>query len=111
MPVDRKAQWSLVAAVWFIALSVAVFGFLIWRRIAPPAAAAPLTAQSLVPQANGSVRCPVTGESIQVGPDTPTVNYRGQTYYFATAKDSDGLDARTRFLMAPDRYVSPTAQP
>ena len=108
---DKKAQWSLVAAVWFIALSVAVFGYLIWRRVAPAGAAAPLTAQSLLPQANGSVRCPVTGEDLQVGADTPTVNYRGQTYYFSKAKDANGLDARTRFLMDPEHYVSPTAQP
>jgi len=109
--VDRKAQWSLVAAAWFIALNVAVFGFLIWRRVGPAAAAAPLTTQSLVPQANGSVRCPVTGESLQIRADTPTVNYRGQTYYFSTAKDANGLDARTRFLMDPEHYVSPSAQP
>ncbi|HTB34112.1 MAG TPA: hypothetical protein VK842_04570 [bacterium] len=108
---DKKAQWSLVGAAWFAALSVAGFGYLIWQRGGSPALPGPLTAQSLVPQANGTVRCPVTGELLQVGPDTPTVNYRGQTYYFSTAKDGNGLDARIRFLMDPDRYLSPTAHP
>ncbi|HTB35013.1 MAG TPA: hypothetical protein VK842_09125 [bacterium] len=108
---DRKAQWSLVGAAWFAALSVSLFSYLNWRRGGTGGAPAALTAQSLVPQSNGSVRCPVTGELIQVGPDTPTVNYRGQTYYFSTSKDANGLDARTRFLMDPDHYLSPPAQP
>jgi len=115
--VDKKAQWSLVAAAWFAALSVSLFSYLNWQRGAAPAPAggvAPAPAsgpQSLVPQANGTVRCPVTGELLLVKPDTPTVNYRGQTYYFSTTKDANGLDARTRFLMDPDHFLSPNAQP
>lgn len=107
---DKKALWSLVGAAWFAALSVGVFGYLIWRHGATQGQPGPLTAQSLVPS-NGSVRCPVTGELLTLGPDTPTVNYRGQIYYFSLSKDANGLDARTRFLMDPDRYLSPTAQP
>ena len=108
---DKKAQWSLVGAAWVAALSVAVFGYLNWRRTAPSAAQAQASAESLVPQANGTVRCPVTGELLQVGPGTPTVDYRGQVYYFSTSKDAQGNDARTRFLMDPDRYLSQASHP
>jgi YHS domain-containing protein len=102
---DKKAQWALVGAAWFLAGTVALFGWLAWQRFGvqkDPAAA-------LRPAADGTVRCPVTGEALQALSSTPQLVYQGQTYYFSAAKDAEGRDARTRFLMQPELYLHPSA--
>lgn len=118
---DKPAQWALVGAAWFLAVSVAVFGFLTWQRMGavrapsgPLAATAGATAGSTSPwalQSDGTAVCPVTGQRLQVGPDTPTVSYLGNTYYFSADKDASGADARTRFLMDPDSWLHRGATP
>lgn len=98
---DRPAQWALVGAAWFLAASVAVFGYLTWQRL------------GRVPMASGAAAsadpsyaiCPVTGARVLVGPATPKVVYMGHTFYFSGAVDSDGLDARSRFLMDPEAWL------
>lgn len=116
---DKPAQWALVAAAWFLALAVALFGFLAWQRLGRvrlpvPAAAAPATPASPAgagqPPVPATAVCPVTGRTVTVGPDTPRVTYRGRTYYFSTDTDAQGNDARTRFLMNPESWLSGTAQ-
>jgi YHS domain-containing protein len=102
---DKKAQWALVGAAWFLAGTVALFGWLAWQRFGVQKD--PLAA--FHPAADGSVRCPVTGETLQAVSSTPQIVYQGQTYYFSTAKDGEGRDARTRFLMQPDLYLHPGA--
>jgi hypothetical protein len=122
--VDKPAQWALVGAAWFLAVSVAVFGFLAWQRLGavrpqagPPAAsvagpaAAAGSASPWALQPDGTALCPVTGQRVQVGPDTPTVTYLGNTYYFSGDKDASGQDARTRFLMDPDSWLHRGAAP
>jgi hypothetical protein len=121
--VDKPVQWALVGAAWFLAGSVAVFGFLTWQRlgsIRTPAGtlAAPLgnaaatgSSSPWALQSDGTALCPVTGQRIQVGPDTPTVTYLGNTYYFSGDKDASGQDARTRFLMDPDSWLHRGAAP
>jgi YHS domain-containing protein len=105
---DKKAQWALVGAAWFMALTVAGLGWLAWQKFG--ATKDPLAA--FVPAGDGSVRCPVTGEKLQALSGTPQVNYQGRTYYFSGAVDGEGRDARTRFLMEPERYLHPqTAAP
>ncbi|HTB22256.1 MAG TPA: hypothetical protein VK914_06085 [bacterium] len=105
---DRPAQWALVGAAWFLALSVAVFGYLAWQRLERVAPSSPQeTAAAAVwaVQSDGTALCPVTGERVSVGPDTPRVTYLGRTYYFSGEKDSSGVDARTRFLMDPESWL------
>jgi YHS domain-containing protein len=100
---DKPAQWALVGAAWFLAISVAVVGFLALERLGPAhpeAAAAGVSVQDA-----GAVLCPVTGKRIIVGPDTPKVIYLGKTYYFSDDRDADGVDARSRFLMDPESYL------
>ncbi|MGH7441502.1 MAG: hypothetical protein ACREKE_02385 [bacterium] len=106
---DKPAQWALVGAAWFLALAVALFGFLCWQRLghARPvlvSEAAVATAAAPSPPVQTAV-CPVTGEHIVVGPDTPQVVYLGRTYYFSADRDAQGNDARTRFLMNPDAWL------
>lgn len=101
---DKKAQWALVGAAWFLALSVAALGWLAWRGLAGPGAA-PLGAAGAV--RGGLARCPVTGESVQALSSTPQVDYLGTVYFFSTARDGEGRDARTRFLMDPGAYLKP----
>jgi YHS domain-containing protein len=100
---DKKVQFSLVAAAWFAAFSVAVFGYLAWQRGLPGADGA----DGAAAVAGATAVCPVTGRTVAVGPDTPKVVYLGRTYYFSGDKDADGHDARTRFLMDPESFVKP----
>jgi hypothetical protein len=105
--VDRPAQWALVGAAWFLALSVAVFGFLAWQRLerAAPLNVPQAAAGAWSVQTDGTALCPVTGQRITVGPDTPRVVYLGRTYYFSDERDASGVDARTRFLMDPESWL------
>jgi len=103
---DKPAQWALVGAAWFLALSVALFGFLAWQGLghgAPPRGPQDSTALAL--QSDGTALCPVTGQRVLVGLDTPKLTYLGRTYYFSSDKDAEGQDARTRFLMDPDAWL------
>jgi YHS domain-containing protein len=104
---EKKAQWALVGAAWFLAGTIALFGWLAWQRFGVEKD--PLAA--FAPAADGTVRCPVTGEKLQAVSGTPQVVYQGRTYYFSGAKDPEGQDARTRFLMDPERYLHPGAAP
>ena len=114
---DKPVQWALVGAAWFLAGSVAVFGFLTWQRLGAvrtPAATEGVATGSSSPwalQPDGTALCPVTGQRVQVGPGTPTVTYLGNTYYFSGDKDASGQDARTRFLMDPDSWLHRGAAP
>lgn len=104
---DKKAEWALVGAAWFLALSVAGLGWLAWSHFGPR----PDPAKAFVVQTDGRARCPVTGEWVQAVSTTPQVDYQGQIYYFSSDKNADGQDARTRFLMAPESYLHPAAAP
>jgi hypothetical protein len=107
---DKPAQWALVGAAWFLAVSVALFGFLAWQRLGHAQPSPAGGAVSYAAQGDGTAVCPVTGERLQVGPDTPTVTYLGHAYYFSTDKDAQGEDARTRFLMDPDGWIKRSGQ-
>lgn len=100
---DKKAQWALVGAAWFMALSVAVLGWLAWRHFNPgqqdPAARYGL-------QADGYALCPVTKTPVKVRPDTPKVDYQGVVYHFSEALDAEGRSARLLFLMDPESYLN-----
>jgi hypothetical protein len=102
----KFAQWALVAAAWFAALSVAATGVLALDKLARIQAA--LSAPKADPvdpyalRADGTALCPVTGQRVVVGPQTPKVVYLGRTYFFSTDKDANGVDARTRFLTDPE---------
>ena len=103
---DKKAQWALVGAAWFLALSVAVLGFLGWRHFSPKAVD-PAVVYAL--HGDGKAICPVTGKTLQVSDATPRINYQGVTYYFSSDSDAEGRDARTRFLMDPESFLRPAA--
>lgn len=101
---QKKAEWALVGAAWFLAVSVAVLGFLGYRHwVATPAGAPPASTWAL--HSDGTALCPVTGEVLKVVSATPQVNYLGTVYYFSGDKDAQGLDARTRFLMDPESFL------
>lgn len=102
---DKKAQWALVGAAWFMAGTVAVVSWKAWQRFGVERD--PFAAFQVAE--DGTVRCPVTGEKLQALSSTPQVVYLGKTYYFSGAKDGEGRDARTRFLMQPDLYLHPGA--
>jgi hypothetical protein len=110
---EKPAQWALVAAAWFLALTVALLGWLAYRRfIALPAAAAAAVAGAEAPLAPGaSAVCPVTKQTVTVGPETPSVVYQGRVYYFSDEKDAAGHSAKTRFLMDPQAYLGGSAAP
>lgn len=101
---DKKAEWALVGAAWFLALSVAGLGWLAWRHF-NPGPSDPRAVYAL--HDDGSAICPVTGRRLQIDANTPKVDYQGHVYYFANDVDAQGLDARTRFLMDPESYLSP----
>jgi|GEM_PF-3041963 YHS domain-containing protein len=108
---EKRAQWALVGAAWFFALSVAGLGFMAYRRLnSPPAAAAAPPASTWGLRSDGTALCPVTGEVLQVVSSTPRVDYVGAVYYFSADKDGQGLDARMRFLMDPERYLKAVPQ-
>lgn len=102
---DKKAQWALVGAAWFMAFSVAGLGWLAWQRFGPE----PDPAKAYIVRSDGTAMCPVTRESVQAVSSTPQVDYQGLVYYFSTAKDAEGRDARTRFLMDPESFLRPAA--
>ena len=108
---EKPAQWALVGAAWFMALTVAVIGFLAWRHFeAASAPAAPLGADA--PLVDGATAiCPVTHEKVVVGPSTPRLIYMNQVYYFSATADAAGIEPKRRFLLNPEAYVHPGAAP
>jgi YHS domain-containing protein len=111
---DKKAQWALVAAAWFLALSMTALGVLAYRRLGGSGLALTASARPAGPmgmRADGTALCPVTGQVLQVLTSTPKVDYMGTVYYFSGDQDAQGLDARTRFLMDPDKYLKAPAAP
>lgn len=102
---DKKAEWALVGAAWFLAVSVAGLGWLAWRHFGPP----PDPHKLYAVRSDGSAICPVTGEKVQAVPETPHVDYQGQVYYFSQAKDAEGREARIRFLMDPESFLHPAS--
>jgi hypothetical protein len=114
---EKPAQWALVGAAWFLALTVAAMGFFAWRTfeangLAKPAAVAAAQAGADVPLQEGATAiCPVTHETVVVGPATPRVTYMDRVYYFSGTKDPDGNDPKRRFLMDPESFVHPGLAP
>ena len=108
---EKPAQWALVGAAWFMALTVAVIGFLAWRHFeASTAAANPPLLGSEAPLANGATAiCPVTHEKVVVGPSTPHLVYMDNVYYFSATADAAGIEPKRRFLLDPEAYVHPGA--
>jgi YHS domain-containing protein len=101
---DKKAQWSLVAAAWVLALGVIALGTYALRRFSAPSEAA-------VPQApylGTAMRplCPVDHDEIALQQDTPRATYNGVTYYFCGHTDSQGKSHKTLFLMDPSLYLT-----
>jgi YHS domain-containing protein len=108
---EKRAQWALVGAAWFLAISVAVIGVLAYRHFSAPAVAPAPPASTWGLRSDGSALCPVTGQALAVTTATAKVDYLGAVYYFSPDKDSQGLDARTRFLMDPERYLKAAPAP
>ena len=103
---DKKAEWALVGAAWFLALSVAALGWLAWRHFNPKPAD-PAAVYAL--HEDGFALCPVTGQRLHVDDSTPKVDYMDHVYYFSKDVDAQGHDARTRFLMDPDSFLKAPA--
>jgi hypothetical protein len=113
---EKPAQWALVGAAWFMALTVAAISFFAWRTFeanaqAKPAAAAAQPGAEAPLQNGATAICPVTHETVVVGPSTPRVVYMDQVYYFSSTQDLDGRDPKRRFLMDPESFVHPGAAP
>jgi hypothetical protein len=113
---EKPAQWALVGAAWFLALTVAVIGFFAWRLFESNAQAKQASAQVQAgyeaPLADGAKAvCPVTHETVVVGPATPHVVYLDRVYYFSTTVDAAGHDPKRRFLMDPESFVRPGQAP
>ena len=112
---DKPAQWALVGAAWFLALSVAILGFLTWRHFVPsgvaPMASAELggSAAELAPGATAV--CPVTGQKLVISATTPKVIYKDRVYYFSDQPDAAGVLPKRRFLMDPEAVLHPGAAP
>ena len=99
---DKKAQWAMVGAFWFLALGVVGIG---WYTFVQR------------PSVDGSGRlpssavCPVTGKDLRVSPQTPSVRYQDKLYFFAAGEDAAGHSPRDLFLMDPSRYISSQEEP
>lgn len=113
---DKPAQWALVGAAWFLALSVALLGFLAWHHFAasPDAATAGASAPggSEAELALGThAICPVSGEKLVISAKTPKVIYKDRVYYFYDLPDAAGILPKRRFLMDPEAVLHPGAAP
>lgn len=100
---DKKAQWGLVSAAWFLALSVTGLGYLALKKLdAPVVAEQGVSEGSVVTEAI----CPVTKRRLQLQPNTPKLNYKGRDFYFADDVDEKGHTAKQRFLMDPELFLT-----
>jgi hypothetical protein len=113
---EKPAQWALVGAAWFLALTVAAIGFFAWRTfeangLAKPSSAAAQPGAEAPLQDGATAICPVTHETVVVGPSTPRVVYMDRVYYFSNTQDLAGHDPKRRFLMDPESFVHPGLAP
>jgi hypothetical protein len=108
---DKPAQWALVGAAWFLALTVAVIGFLAWRHF--EAISGPLAvAGTAAPLQDGATAiCPVTKERIVIAKDTPQLVYKERVFYFSKTLDAAGREPKRLFLMDPEFYANPGTPP
>ena len=109
---DKPAQWALVGAAWFLALTVAMISFLAWRHFDATSQANRLIAaaaqgQELKLPDGASAICPVTKEKLIITKDTPHLIYKDRVYYFSTTLDPAGKEPKRLFLMDPEFYASP----
>jgi YHS domain-containing protein len=104
---DKQAQWALVAAAWVLAIGIICMGLYAIYHFSN---AAPVveTAVRVFGTAQNPI-CPVDGDPVVLGPDTPSVNYNGNTYYFCGHKDTLGRDHKMLFLMDPMHYLTGSA--
>jgi hypothetical protein len=113
---DKPAQWALVGAAWFLALTVAVIGFVAWRHFEAQAAAARLVlaaaqgSDAPLPEGTAAI-CPVTKEHLIVAKDTPHLVYKERHYYFSKSLDAAGHEPKRLFVMDPEFYASPGTPP
>ncbi len=112
---EKPAQWALVGAAWFLALTIAIVSVLAWRHFEGlPAAGVPAPGVAGSPQAlpeGATAICPVTHEKVMIGPATPHVVYMDRVYYFSTTLDASGREPKRAFLMDPEFYVHPGSAP
>lgn len=102
---DKKAQWSLVGAVWVLALGMLALGWLFLQKtVAARGGDSPKVGQTM--ETGARLLDPVTKVEVIIAADTPHVNYQGRDYYFSTARDERGRDHKTLFLMDPELYLS-----
>ena len=101
---DNKAQWSLVAAAWVLAIGVIAIGVYAVRHFSAPPPGAPIETRVFGTAAKPI--CPVDGTEIVLGPDTPKVNFMGNTYYFCPKLDVLGRTHKALFLMDPLLYLT-----
>jgi len=100
---DNKAQWSLVAAAWVLAIGVIGLGLYAIRHFSREAAL-PGAVQSFGTPAKPL--CPVDHVELALGPETPKVSFNGTIYYFCDNKDPLGRSHKTLFLMDPLLYLT-----
>ncbi len=100
---DKKAQWGLVSAAWFLALSVAGLGYLALQRSSQPVSETQGAAEGSAPK---EATCPVTKRHLQVDATTPKFTYKDRDFYFADDTDEKGRSAKQRFVMDPEYYLT-----
>lgn len=110
---DKPAQWALVGAAWFLAISVSLLGFLAYRHFGAGGPAVTAASAGSVGElaVGASAVDPVTGSPVVVGTDTPHVVYQDRVYYFSSLSDAAGIMPKRRFLMDPESYVHPGLVP
>jgi YHS domain-containing protein len=107
---EKKAQWSLVAAAWVLAVGVIGMGAYALWRFSTPAAAPPAEAGGLRSFGTADKPLdPIDGQAVEITPDTPKVNYNGNFYYFDDRKDVLGRSHKMLFLMDPLHYLTGAA--
>lgn len=104
---DNKAQWSLVAAAWVLAIGVIGLGVYAIRHFSALATTPPGQIREFGTAAKPL--CPVDRDEIVLTPDTPKVSFNGTVYYFCDHKDPQGRSHKTLFLMDPLLYLTGTS--
>lgn len=112
---EKPAQWALVGAAWFLALSIAILGFLVWQHLerssTGPVVGTAAVGDTAELAVGASTVCPVTGEKLVVAADTPRLVYQDRVYYFSAKADAAGTLPKRRFLMDPESFVHPGVAP
>ena len=102
---DNKAQWSLVAAAWVLAIGVISLGIFAIRHFSQQREAAlPGQLQSFGTAARPL--CPVDRIEVISSPETPHATFNGNIYYFCENKDLMGRSHKALFLMDPLLYLT-----